>query len=133
MSEMSERNSVLVAYGLYLLGAMTGGLTTLIGTVLAHIRLKEARGTLYESHYRNLILIFWVWLAVMVVAGSVVLAGMAGAAFSLFASWPVFGLALIPFGICRVADGHWASWRPCLWYYWRLVRGLVLVVDDKPY
>jgi uncharacterized membrane protein len=99
MSEMSERNSVLVAYGLYLLGAMTGGLTTLIGTVLAHIRLKEARGTLYESHYRNLILIFWVWLTVMVVAGSVVLAGVAGAAFSLFASWPVFGLALIPFGL----------------------------------
>jgi len=77
MSEMSERNSVLVAYGLYLVGVMTGGLTTLIGTVLAHIRLKEARGTLYESHYRNLILIFWVWLTVMVVAGSVVLAGMA--------------------------------------------------------
>lgn len=132
MSEMSERNSVLVAYGLYLLGAMTGGLTTLIGTVLAHIRLGEARGTLYESHYRNLILIFWVWLTVMVMAGSVVLAGVAGAAFSLFASWPVFGLALIPFGIAVWLVGM-AVLATCLWYYWRLVRGLVLVMDDKPY
>ena len=132
MSEMSERNSVLVAYGLYLLGAMTGGLTTLIGTVLAHMRLKEARSTLYESHYRNLILIFWVWLTVMVVAGSIVLAGVAGAAVSLFASWPVFGLTLIPFGVAVWLVGM-AVLATCLWYYWRLVRGLVLVVDDKPY
>jgi uncharacterized membrane protein len=131
MNEMSERNSVLVAYGLYLLGAMTGGLTTLIGTVLAHIRLGEARGTLYESHYRNLILVFWVWLAVMVVAGSVVLAGVAGAAFSLFA-WPVFGLALIPFGLAVWLMGL-GILATILWYYWRLVRGLVLVVDGKPY
>jgi uncharacterized membrane protein len=131
MNEMSERNSVLVAYGLYLLGAMTGGLTTLIGTVLAHIRLSEARGTLYESHYRNLILIFWVWLVVIVVAGSVVLAGVAGVAFSLFA-WPVFGLALIPFGLAVWLMGL-AIVGTFLWYYWRLVRGLVLVVDGKPY
>lgn len=132
MSEMSERNSVLVAYGLYLLGAMTGGLTTLIGTVLAHARLGEARGTLYESHYRNMILVFWVWLAVMVVAGSIVLAGVASAAFSVFAPWPVFGLALIPFGIALWLMGL-AILATVLWYYWRLVRGLVLVVDDKPY
>ncbi|HEX4105205.1 MAG TPA: hypothetical protein VHX92_03140 [Rhizomicrobium sp.] len=131
MNEMSERNSVLVAYGLYLLGAMTGGLTTLIGTVLAHIRLSEARGTLYESHYRNLILIFWVWLVVIVVAGSVVLAGVAGVAFSLFA-WPVFGMALIPFGLAVWLMGL-AIVGTFLWYYWRLVRGLVLVVDGKPY
>lgn len=131
MSEMSERNSVLVAYGLYLLGAMTGGLTTLIGTVLAHIRLGEARGTIYESHYRNMILVFWVWLGVMVVAGSVVLAGIAGAALSLF-TWPAFGLALIPFGVALWLMGL-AILATILWYYWRLVRGLVLVVDDKPY
>jgi uncharacterized membrane protein len=132
MSQMSERSSVLIAYGLYLLGAMTGGLTTLIGTVLAHVRLGEARGTLYESHYRNLILVFWVWLAVMVVAGSVALAGVIGAAFSLFASWPVFGLALIPFGLAVWLMGL-GILATVLWYYWRLVRGLVLVVDDKPY
>ncbi len=132
MSEMSERNSVLVAYGLFLLGAMTGGLTTLIGAVLAHIRLGEVRGTLYESHYRNMILVFWVWLAVMVVAGSIVLAGVTGAAFSLFASWPVFGLALIPFGFALWLMGL-CILATVLWYYWRLVRGLVLVVDDKPY
>ena len=96
MSEMSERNSVLVAYGLYLLGAMTGGLTTLIGTVFVHIRLNEARGTVYESHYCNMILVFWVWLAVMVVAGSIVLAGMAGALFRCSRPGPCSAWRLFP-------------------------------------
>src|SRR6185437_510218 len=96
MSEMSERNSVLVAYGLYLLGAMTGGLTTLAGMILAMVRLDGARGSLFESHYRNMILVFWIWLAVIVTAGAIILTGVAGVALSLFAAGPLGGLALIP-------------------------------------
>src|SRR5690242_8067434 len=98
MSEMSERNSVLVAYGLYLLGAMTGGLTTLAGMILAMVRLDSARGTLFETHYRNMILVFWIWLAVVVGAGAMVLTGVAGVAFSVLAVGPLGGLALIPAG-----------------------------------
>lgn len=132
MSEMSERNSVLVAYGLYLLGAVTGGLTTLAGMILAMVKLDGARGTLFESHYRNMILVFWVWLAVIVGAGATILAGVAGVAFSLFAAWPAGGLAVIP-----AALAFWlialAVVAACLWYYWRLVRGLVLTLDDKPF
>ena len=132
MSEMSERNSVLVAYGLYLLGAMTGGLTTLAGMILAMVRLDSARGTLFETHYRNMILVFWIWLAVVVGAGAMVLTGVAGVAFSVFAVGPLGGLALIPagFALGLIGLGVLAT---CVWYYWRLVRGLVLAVDDKPY
>ncbi|HXR95472.1 MAG TPA: hypothetical protein VN718_06320 [Rhizomicrobium sp.] len=132
MSEMSERNSVLVAYGLYLLGAVTGGLTTLAGMILAMVKLDGARGTLFESHYRNMILVFWVWLAVIVGAGAMILAGVAGVAFSLFAAWPMGGLAVIPAALAfwLIALGVVAT---CLWYYWRLVRGLVLTLDDKPF
>ena len=132
MSEMSERNSVLVAYGLYLLGIVSGGLTTLVGVILAHVRLEAARGTPYESHYRNMILVFWVWLAVIVVAGTVTLAGITGAALSFLASWPVFGLALIPAGL-TVWLMMLAVAAAFVWYYWRLVRGLVLALDDKAF
>ena len=132
MSEMSERNSVLVAYGLYLLGAVTGGLTTLAGMILAMVRLDSARGTLFETHYRNMILVFWIWLAVVVSAGAMVLTGVAGVAFSLLAVGPLGGLAMIPagFALGLIGLGVLAT---CVWYYWRLVRGLVLAVDDKPY
>jgi uncharacterized membrane protein len=132
MSENSERNTVLIVYGLYLLGLFTGGFSTLIGVILAHIRLEPARGSLYESHYRNMILVFWVWLAVVAVAGAFAFAGIAGLAFSLIASWPYFGLALIPAGftvwlmLLGVAVAG-------LWYYWRLIKGLALVLDDKPF
>lgn len=132
MNGTSERSSVLIAYGLYLLGIATGGSTTLIGVILAHVRLEAARGTLYESHYRNLILVFWVWLAVIALAGAVTLAGVSGAAFSAMASWPFFGLSLLSAGLALwlVALAVAAAF---VWYYWRLVRGLVLVLDDKAF
>ena len=129
---MSERNSVLVAYGLYLLGAGTGGLTTIAGMVLAYAKLDAARGTTYESHYRNMLLVFWVWLVVSVVAGTLVIAGATGIAFSIFAVGPVGGLSLIPTGFAfwLIGMGVLAT---VIWYYWRLVRGLVLALDDKAY
>src|ERR1035437_1016566 len=73
-----ERNWVLAAYGLFLIARATSGMTTLVGVVLAHLRFDAARGGLYESHYRNLILVFWVWLAVALVAAALFFAGLAG-------------------------------------------------------
>jgi uncharacterized membrane protein len=132
MNENSERNTVLIVYGLYLLGLFTGGFSTLVGVILAHIRLEPARGSLYESHYRNMILVFWVWLAVVVITGVFAFAGIAGLALSLIASWPWFGLSLIPAGF-TVWLMLMAIAIACIWYYWRLLKGLVLVLDDKPY
>ncbi|HKD48657.1 MAG TPA: hypothetical protein VKB67_13305 [Rhizomicrobium sp.] len=133
MSELSERNTVLIAYGLYLFGLPSGGLTTLIGVILAHVRLNGARGTPYESHYRNLILVFWVWLVLVAVGGVIAFGGIiASLATWLTFSWPAFGLALIPAGLTL-----WlmllCTAVVCLWYYWRLLRGLVLALDDKAF
>lgn len=132
MSELSERNSVLVAYGLYLLGVVSGGLTTLVGVILAHVRLNAARGTLYESHYRNMILVFWVWLAVIAVAGAITLTSITGAAFSMLAAWPILSFAFIPAGLVAGLM-MLAVAAAFVWYYWRLVRGLVLALDDKAF
>jgi uncharacterized membrane protein len=132
VNQISERNSVLMAYGLYLLGAMTAGLTTLAGMILAYMKLDSARATPYGSHYRNMILVFWVWLGVIAVAGILVLAGVTGVAFSLFAAGPIGSLAVIPAGLAfsLIGLGVLATY---VWYYWRLVRGLVLSLDDQPY
>ena len=129
---MSARNSVLVVYGLYLLGTVTGGLTTLAGMVLACAKRAPARGTPYESHYRNMLLVFWVWMAAILVAGTLMFAGATGVTLSFLAAGPMGGLSLVPagFGVWLIGMGVLAT---VIWYYWRLVRGLVLALDDKPY
>ena len=46
----------MLAYGLYLVG-IVNGITMLIGFIVALVRRDAARGTVYESHYRNLIMV----------------------------------------------------------------------------
>lgn len=132
MNDISERNWVLILYGLYLLGLPTSGLTTLVGVILAHVRRQGALGTVYESHYRNLILVFWVWLGVVVLASIFTFAGILGAILSLVMAGPVAAFGIVPVGLSlwllMLGVGF-----VCLWYYWRLLRGLMLAIDDKPY
>jgi uncharacterized membrane protein len=51
-----------VTYGLYLLGFATGGITTIIGLIVAYARLADA-GPVTFSHYRFLIRTFWLSFA----------------------------------------------------------------------
>jgi len=60
------RTTAMICYGLYLLGFFTG-FTTIIGVIIAYIKKSDAVGTVWESHFRNLILVFWVMLAAFVI------------------------------------------------------------------
>jgi len=136
----SERLLVLLAYGLLLLAPVTGGLLALVGLVIAVVRLDPAKGTLQESHYRNQIRVFCVVLAYMVIV-TLLLAALALVAvalgLSLFSTGFVFTW---PFWV-----GHLAGWAMLLplvalaslamviWYYWRLLRGFFLALDDRAY
>jgi uncharacterized membrane protein len=127
-----ERNWILANYGLFLIAPASSGMTALIGVILAHLRLEGARGGPYESHYRNLILVFWVWLAFVLLALAFAFAGLAGLVLSLMQSWPARG-----FGLYRSALSVGllllAFVIVSFWYYWRLLRGLIRALDDKPY
>lgn len=127
-----ERNWALAVYGLFLIAPASSGITALIGVVLAYVRLDDARGGVYESHYRNLILAFWIWFSVIFVAAAFALAGMAGVALTLLRSWPSSGFALYHSTLLLglVFLGVVVT---CFWYYWRLIRGFVRLLDDKPY
>ncbi|MGZ5920926.1 MAG: hypothetical protein ACXWLT_04090 [Rhizomicrobium sp.] len=127
-----ERNWALATYGLFLIAPASSGITDLIGVILAHLRLDQARGTLYESHYRNLILVFWVWLAVALAAASLAFAGLAGVALSLLQSWPGYGFALYH-STLMLGLVFLGVVLTCFWYYWRLIRGFIRILDDKPY
>ena len=127
-----ERSWALAAYGLFLIAPASSGITALIGVILAHLRLDSARGGAYESHYRNLILVFWVWLSVALIAAALVFAGLAGVAVSLLRFWPPHDLTLYHSGLLLglVALGMVLTW---FWYYWRLIRGFIRLLDDKSY
>ena len=127
-----ERNWALAGYGLYLIAPFTTGLTTLVGVILAHLRKDQARGSFLESHYRNLILVFWVWFAVALAAAVLFITGLAGMLVPLIQSWPdrLFHLYDNMLLLGLVALGVMIA---CLWYHWRLIRGLIQLLDNRPY
>ncbi len=127
-----ERSWALAAYGLFLIAPASSGITALIGVILAHLRLDAARGSFYESHYRNLILVFWVWMTVAFIAVALAFTGFAGIVLTVLQSWPSTGFALyhstLMLGLVFlgvVVTGFW--------YYWRLIRGFICLLDDKSY
>jgi uncharacterized membrane protein len=133
----SERLLVLLSYGLMLIGPPMGGFTALIGVVIAHVRLAHALGSIQESHYRNQIRVFWAMLIYALVMLSLLSFGMGYSVFSLF--WP-WGWGW-PFRAVMLGSA-WAMLLPLvgflslamvIWYYWRLLRGFMRELDDKPY
>ena len=133
-----ERLLVLLAYGLFLIAPPSGGLTGLIGVIIAHVRLAHARGSIHESHYRNQIRVFWTMLICALVMMTLFTFAMGFSIFSL--AWPFsFGWPILP---GMMVGAGWAMVLPLaglfslllvVWYYWRLLFGFVRELDDKPY
>lgn len=126
------RVAVLISYGLFGL-AVFNGLTAIVGVVLAYVKRSEARGTVWEGHFSNLITVFWATVILFVVIAAVVVPTTFGFLFSLFASngnpppaqvgWliaivPGIVLVMILFGI---------------WYLYRVLRGFLHAIDNRPY
>jgi uncharacterized membrane protein len=134
----SERLLVLLSYGLLLIAPPSGGLIALIGVIIAHVRLAHAVGTIHESHYRNQIRVFWTMLIVTLAAMVLFTMGMGFSIFSMM--WPF--TPGWPFWPGAMVGASWMMLLPVVgllslllvgWYYWRLLRGFVRALDDKPY
>jgi len=91
-------------YILYLAGLVTGGVTTLIGVVMAYMA-KDAAPDWLGSHYRNQIHIFWKGL-VYAIAGS------------------LLSIVLIGFLVLLFA---------LVWYIVRIVKGMQTVSRGEAY
>jgi uncharacterized membrane protein len=104
-TEESLRGTAILAYVLYLIGWPTLHLATIVGLVLAYVQRKDARGTLWESHFRNLIETFWVALVVAIVA--------------------------VP--LCFVFIGIPILIGLAVWVLYRTVKGLIRAIDSQPY
>jgi uncharacterized membrane protein len=104
-AETDARTLVIIVYGLYLGALFCGGISGLIGVVLAYIKRDDARGTVWHSHYENAIQAFWIWLG-------------------LFVLGIVTAPILIGFAVIGVAF---------LYFIYRTVKGLIAAIDSKPY
>ncbi|MGH6872142.1 MAG: DUF4870 family protein [Rhizomicrobium sp.] len=124
--DASLRTFALVAYGLMLL-ACANGFTALVAVVLAYIKRDDARGTPYQSHFANVITVFWT--AVVLLA--VFIAAAAAGAITIFATPEPHHL--VPQAIA-IGVGIWcAGVAFAVWYLYRTIRGLIRAIDDRPY
>jgi uncharacterized membrane protein len=119
------RTLAIVCYVLYLL-AFTNGLTAIVGVVLAHIKRGETRGTIWDSHFGNLVHVFWigvVFWVLFICAGLVWLAGSWHAVIVDDFPAPIFALPLL--GLVFIAY--------VVWYLYRVVRGLLRALENRAY
>ncbi|MBL6852817.1 MAG: hypothetical protein ISS15_09770 [Alphaproteobacteria bacterium] len=129
----SLRASLLIAYGLYLAALFSGGLTAVAGVIVVYARRQEARGTLWQSHCRNLLWVFWIAAAAAAVFAGVVLEGAGSLLVSLFHTEGnpppelVGGLvALVPLlGLFALVV--------LVFYLYRTLRGFIHALDGRPY
>jgi uncharacterized membrane protein len=130
-SEANLRGVTILAYVLFLI-AWVNGITAIAGVIIAYVKRRDADGTVWRSHFDNLIVVFWVMAAAFVLGmlswplaiGEIFLHGVVW--HQVFPPWPP--LVVLPFVF-------WLLVFPLLflWYLYRVIRGLVHASEDRPY
>jgi len=103
--ESDTRLMAIIVYGLYLVGWPCLHLPTVVGLIMAYVKRDDARGTIWESHFRNQIETFWIAL--------------------------VIGIVAIP--LCFVFVGIPILIGVVIWFFYRSIKGLIRVIEHKPY
>lgn len=104
-ADEGARGTAIIAYILYLIGWPTCHLSTIAALILAYVKRGEVRGTIWESHFDNIINTFWVTLV-------------AGIAFGIMVVF-VIGIPLL--------------FALAIWFLYRTIKGLVRAIDYKAY
>jgi uncharacterized membrane protein len=115
---LNDKTYVVAIYILYLLGFFTGGVTTVVGLIMAYM-LKGASGPRAFSHYVFAIRTFWLTLVWALIGGVVV--GVGGLLAAILIGIPILALGGIGFCILPI------------WFTVRCVLGLIAALDDRPY
>jgi len=98
----SLKTVAIVVYALQAIGYFVG-ITALIGVIIAHVKIGDARGTWLESHFRWQIRTFW---------------------YSLL--WGIIGALLIV-----VLVGYLVLGVAFIWSIYRVAKGWLRLIDGK--
>jgi uncharacterized membrane protein len=104
-SDESFRGTAILAYVLYLLGWPSLHLSTIVALVMAYVQRGDSRGTIWESHFSNVIETFWISLIV--------------------------GIVAIP--LCFIGIGFVVLAVLFVWFLFRTIKGLIRAIDGRPY
>lgn len=113
-----DKTLVIVVYVLYLVGFISGGVTSLIGVIMAYV-LKSGAGERAYSHYVFQIRTFWLALLGIFVAGMMFAVGLP--------------LAFILIGIPLLILAKLVLALVAIWFAVRCVIGLIAAAGDQPY
>jgi uncharacterized membrane protein len=126
------RAIALIAYSLLVL-ATFNGLSAIAAVVLAYIKRDAARGTVWESHLRNIIHVFWIAVIVFLASCALALPVFGGLAFSMIttnghppAAAIGSAMLLVPVFIAGGAIFFF-------WFLYRTLRGLIHAIESQPY
>jgi uncharacterized membrane protein len=107
----SLRRISLLDYLLHIAGLLlSAGLLSVLALIINYVKRSDARGTIYESHMTWMIRTFW-WTVFWVVASFL----------------PFLLLTVVTFGLLS-----FVFVIPLLWYLYRMVRGLLRLLDGRP-
>ncbi len=119
------RSLVFVCYVLFLLACLNG-VTALVGVIVAYMKRADSAGTIWKSHFDNLIFVFWVTVAgafLGIVSWPIALG-------AFFVHWPLFWWPslTLPFAFAILIFPLLA-----VWYLYRTIRGIIRAGENKPY
>lgn len=104
LAESGERTTLIIAYALDLIAPLTGFLIAIVSVIISHIKAGETRNDFIRSHHRWLIRTFW-WNLLWAI---------------------VFGLLTLVF------VGYFGLLALVIWWYYRMVRGLINYSNNTP-
>ena len=109
--EKQLRKVALLDYLLHIAGLLlSAGVLSVVALIINYIKRDDATGTIYRSHMDWMIATFW-WTLFWVVVAFV----------------PSLLLTMVTFGLLS-----WLFLVPCLWFLYRMVKGLLRLVDARP-
>jgi uncharacterized membrane protein len=110
--------------------AFINGLTAIIGVIIAYIKRSDAVGTVWESHFNNLIFVFWAMLAALVVFFATLPISLVSLATLFEQDFTLPAISALAFPLFV-----WMLIFPVLfiWFLYRMIRGLIRAGDDRVY
>ena len=131
-NDAALRGVMLIAYALFVV-AIFNGATAIAGVVLVYLQRDAARGTIWESHCRNLTHVFWISLVALGLITAIVLGSFGGFFYSMIASsgeamMPLTGVAILALPVLLLAGFLFT-----VWYLFRTLKGVIRALEDKAY
>jgi uncharacterized membrane protein len=120
------RTMAMIGYVLLLVTCLNG-VTAIAAVIIAYVKKGDAAGTLWQSHMRNIIVVFWV-MALACTIGVLTWPLSFGFFLARHFAWASVSVLSVPFLF-------WFVIFPILliWFFYRTIRGIVRASESRAF